>query len=200
MSEDDTCGNDAPRTLDDVFALVWMLLADGVRNRHSAFHTPTLATVSADGTPQARTVVLRAAVREDARLRFNTDARAPKHADMAGNPRVALHVYDAPRKTQVRVSGTVRLSAGEARAAEIWAGMRAMSRECYRQGCAPGTPLDDPEAVPRDALDDDTARANFTVADVAVEQIDWLYLRHSGHLRAGFDLTRTPMRAEWRAP
>ena len=200
MTDGDPASEGTAKTLDQVYAHVWSLLEEGARQRSSPFHTPTLATVGADGTPQARTVVLREAVRKEQRLRFNTDLRAPKHFEMAADGRIALHVYDAARKTQVRVSGTVMLSAGDAHASDVWAGMRAMSRECYRQGCAPGSVLESPQSFPRDALDDATALGNFVVADVTVETLDWLYLLHSGHVRAGFDLRQSPVKAEWRAP
>lgn len=187
-----------PGTLDGVLDRVWSLLEDGAANRHSAFHTPTIATTGDDGFPRSRTVILREAHRDENRLRFNTDLRAPKYAQMQVNPDIALHVYDAIQKTQVRVTGSVTLSAGDARSRSVWDAMQNMSRECYRLGCAPGSQMGDPAGVPRDTLDNAEAYANFAVADVAVKTIDWLYLRHDGHMRAGFDIMAKT--AEWRAP
>ncbi|MFN0262283.1 pyridoxamine 5'-phosphate oxidase family protein [Tepidamorphus sp. 3E244] len=189
-----------PETLEEVHAYIWMLLGAGVRDRKSAFHAPTLATVDADGRPQARTVILREADMDARHLRFNTDTRAPKHAQMFDGGPVALHVYDPDAKIQVRFHGRVRLHAGDQRARDVWDAMKSMSRECYRQGCPPGTPLDSVEDVPRDTLDDLQGFANMAVADVTIERIDWLYLRHEGHMRAGFDLTAEPVAMTWLAP
>jgi pyridoxine/pyridoxamine 5'-phosphate oxidase len=47
--------------LSDLHAQVWTRLMRGVRDRRASSRHPTLATVTPDGKPQARTVVLRAA-------------------------------------------------------------------------------------------------------------------------------------------
>lgn len=189
-----------PYSLDAALALAWSLLEEGARDRRSPFHVPTLATVDANGLPQARTVTLREADPLTRHLRFNTDARAPKFAEMQASGTIALHVYDVTRKIQVRVQGLVHLRLEDERAADVWDKTPGMSRECYRMGCAPGAEVDDVDSVPRNALDDAGGQAHFAVADVTVTAIDWLFLRASGHMRAGFDLTTDPAGMRWLAP
>ena len=71
-----------------------------------------LATVGADGTPAARTVLLKG---YDGRgLRFFTNLGSAKAAELAANPRAALVFPWHPLERQVRVTGAVERLAGDA--------------------------------------------------------------------------------------
>lgn len=175
-----------PDTLDAVHERIWDLLSEGVINRHSPFHCPTLATVGADGTPQVRTVTLREAERFDRGLRFNSDNRAPKYLELVANPSLSLHVYDKARKQQVRIWGRATLSTGNERAARVWAQTRGMSRQCYRVGVAPGSVVTGAGMAPLEGFGEVEALENFAVVDVTVTALDWLFLKAKGHIRAGF--------------
>ena len=80
---------DPPVDLDDVLAESFRLLARGVADRRSPFHTPTLASLNADGAPSLRTVVLRGFDPARRELRVHTDARSAKLAELAAEPRAA---------------------------------------------------------------------------------------------------------------
>ena len=95
-------------------AHAWALLARGVKDRHSPFHTPGLATVSPEGLPEIRTVVLRGCDPQTRNLRFHTDTRSAKIADMQKQPQAALHFYDPGGKIQLRVRARLELLTGEA--------------------------------------------------------------------------------------
>lgn len=70
----------------------------------------TVATVSADGQPSARIVLLKAF---DARgFVFYTNYESRKGAELAAQPRAALIFYWADLERQVRVEGTVEHVAG----------------------------------------------------------------------------------------
>ncbi len=75
----------------------------------------TLATATADGTPSARIVLLKAA---DARgFVFFTDYRSRKGTELDTNPRAALVFYWAALERQVRVTGpTARIGREESAA------------------------------------------------------------------------------------
>jgi hypothetical protein len=88
--------------LDEVLAEAFRLLARGVAERRSAFRTPTVATVGSDGAPRIPTVVLRRFEPAARRLTLHTDRRAAKLVDIAHQPSVALHVYDARAGRQTR--------------------------------------------------------------------------------------------------
>ena len=78
--------------LAQLYAEAWLRLARGVHDRHAPARHPTLATVSPDGRPQARTVVLRAADITAATLDIHTDLRSAKIGDLCATPFAALHV------------------------------------------------------------------------------------------------------------
>ena len=65
-----------PNTLDAVLADIWMRLVRGGADRRSAFHTPVVASVDADGLPQQRVMVLRKCIEAEAVMRFHTDLRS----------------------------------------------------------------------------------------------------------------------------
>ena len=90
------------RWLDDALA------ADGLSEPNAM----TLATIDAEGGPDARIVLLRGF---DARgFTFFTNYASRKGAELAARPRAALLFYWAPLERQVRVEGSVaRLSAAE---------------------------------------------------------------------------------------
>jgi pyridoxamine 5'-phosphate oxidase len=64
----------------------------------------TLAT-AADGSPAARMVLMKGA--DERGLRFFTNYRSPKAAELERNPRAALVAWWAEIRRQVRVSGPV---------------------------------------------------------------------------------------------
>ncbi|MFN3613954.1 MAG: pyridoxamine 5'-phosphate oxidase family protein [Rubrimonas sp.] len=196
---DDAFRDDLDATLDQA----WLRLARGAADRRSGMHTITVATMGPDG-PQARTVVLRGADRAARTIRFHTDARAPKIAELTAEPRVSAVAYDPRAKIQIRLNGHAAVHGGGAAADAAWAGSAPGSRLCYRAPLPPGTPLRTPgEADPTDALraaDSETGRPNFRAVLVTVARIDWLYLAASGHRRAGFAWDGAAWRGRWLAP
>jgi len=172
-----------PDTPAEALASAFRLLARGVADRRSPFHTPTLATRGADGAPNLRTVVLRGFDAASRTLRIHTDRRSAKAAEIAAEPRAMLHAYDPGAQVQLRLAGRARLHLDDEVAEAAWAASREMSRMCYAAAAAPGSPLAAPAPTPRDAL---AGRANFAVVLMAVDSLDWLLLAHEGHRRARF--------------
>jgi len=169
--------------LDATLAEAFRLLARGVADRRHAFHTPTLAGIGLDGAPQARTVVLRGFDASTRTLRFHTDARSPKVAEFAGEPRATLHLYDSSAQVQLRLSGRVTVHDSDDVAEAAWSASRPMSRVIYAITPGPGTPIAAPPAAPLDAMN---GRANFRVLHLVVSRLEWLWLAAAGHQRAAF--------------
>ena len=73
------------RDLSQLYADVWARLTRGVHDWHAPARHPTLATVTPEGRPQARTVVLRAADKAAGALDIYTDLHSSKveYADIA---------------------------------------------------------------------------------------------------------------------
>ncbi len=178
------------------------LLAAGAASRHEPFHTPTLASTGLDGRPRLRTVVLRHVDMVLRTLRFHTDRRSDKAAELAADPRFALHGYDAPAKVQIRVEGRVTLHATDALADAAWNASRAMSRVCYGSQPGPGVEIAQAGAfaLPHDDEAIEAGRRHFVAVVCAVERLEWLDLALAGHRRALFDWRAGAVQARWLVP
>ena len=180
--------NDLAATL----KFAWQMVGRGVQDRRSAFHTPVLATHSADG-PQARVLVLRAFGVATRTLTFHTDTRSAKLPELALNNQVAVTFYDAARKVQLRLNGTASVHANNALSHQRWAAARPSSLRCYL-GAQPGTV----SSVPTSGLPAQVegrepalhelavAELNFAVLQINVQRMEWLHLHTRGQRRALF--------------
>jgi hypothetical protein len=171
-----------PPTLASCLERAFALLAEGVTNRRSPFHTPTLATIGLDGAPRARTLVLRGFDPAARTLRLHTDARSAKVAELAAEPRCALHGYDAAGGLQLRLTGRATVH-DDAVAEAAWQASRPSSRACYAIAPGPGTPVAEPPPAPRDP---EAGRRHFRAILLRFERLEWLDLAASGHRRARF--------------
>lgn len=178
----------------------WAAFEEGARSRKSAFHQVTIATVTRHGLPAVRTVVLRGADEAARTLRFHTDSRSRKYAELLAEPRCELHGYDHDAKIQVRARGTARLHNGDEPATALWQGMRDMSKACYRQPRGPGECLERPEEADAGGpLSDENGLRNFVMVQLHVCELEWLYLAAAGHRRALVTYGEEPSRC-WLAP
>jgi len=164
----------------------WSMLERGVKDRKSAFHTPSVATITSDGSPTIRTVVLRSCDSTAKSLRFHTDKRSGKIAEFKQNPMAAMHFYDAGAKVQLRLAVRLACLDGDAYDA-AWAATRPMSRECYQVMQSPGSQIDDPYSVTFDPQATKDGEDHFVPVVVHVLRMEWLYLAAKGHRRALFD-------------
>lgn len=178
-------------------------LARAARDRKCALHAPVVISAPAD----ARVMVLRAFDQAGAVLRFHTDARAPKVAAIADDPRMGVLFYDKSAKVQIRVRGTGRIEAAGPVADEAWLASTNFARRCYlgegpggvSQGPTSGLPAEF-EGVEPDEEQLIPARENFAVLLIDVAEVDWLYLAHTGHVRAQFTRTGENWEGRWVTP
>jgi pyridoxamine 5'-phosphate oxidase len=171
-------------TLEACLAEAFRCLSRGVADRRSAFHTPTLATVSPDGAPEARTLVLRGFDPAGRVVRLHSDLRAGKVASLARERRAELHLYDAGAKLQLRLAGRATVHRDDAVAEAAWAASREMSRMCYAVEPGPGMPVPAPPPAPQDPA---AGRAHFAAILLRFDRLESLELAHAGHRRARFD-------------
>ena len=168
------------RDLSQLYAEVWARLTRGVHDRHAPARHPTLATVTPEGRPRARTVVLRAADKAAASLDIHTDLRSAKIGDVRITPFAAVHVWDASAHLQLRLEAHVTLLTGPEVTA-IWAGVPAASRLSYGSTPAPGQRIAHALEYKKVADPD-----SFVVLQLAVTTIEALHLGPH-HRRARFD-------------
>lgn len=161
-------------TLTGLFETIWQHLARGTADRHHPARHPTLATIGPDG-PELRTLVLRRVERSAALVELHTDAASPKAAQIAADPRVALHVWLPRPRLQIRARALASLAPGDP---ALFAALPPEARANYG-GPSPGTPLPD---SPR-PTDGDPAR--FTRILCQLTEIDALVLADP-HRRARY--------------
>lgn len=191
-------------SLDDVRTDLANRLVRAAKDRKSAMHTPTVVTSDVD----ARIMVLREFDSSAWSLRFHTDTRAPKVKAIEADPRMAILFYDKGAKIQIRARGTGFILREDAVTDKAWDNGSNFARRCY-MGDGPGTPSANPTSGLPDDLEGvepsdeqlEPARGNFAVLRVILDELDWLYLAHTGHVRARFE--RRPegdWRGGWIAP
>ena len=157
----------------------WQRLVRGVHDRHAPARHPTLATVSPEGLPKARTVVLRAADKSQVRLEIHTNLHSSKIVDLMAKPVAALHVWDSGSRLQIRVEAEVEIASG-ADVADTWARVPERSRTAYSSSHTPGQPI--PSALDYDNAPD---HAVFAVLQLNIRALDLLHLG-ADHRRARF--------------
>ena len=189
-------------SLETVLMLAWGLLEEGVTNRREPFHTPAVATITEDFTPSIRTVVLRGVDQKNKTIRFHTDIRARKYAELAANPSLAFHFYDETKQVQIRLETTACLHNRDEVAAEAWALSQPMSKVCYATPISPGASvLMPPASFSLEEANMEIGYANFGVVEGSINYLEWLKLSARGHERAGFRWTDDgTLLCEWLGP
>ncbi len=175
------------------------------RDRKAPMHTPVIVT----GDVDARVMVLRAFDAAAWRLRLHTDSRAPKAQVIAADPRVGVLFYDKGAKVQIRARGEGVILREGAEVDSAWAASTNFARRCYL-GEGPGTRAEAPtsglppefEGVEPDDAQLVPARENFALLTITLTALDWLYLAHTGHLRAQFARggESAPWEGRWVSP
>lgn len=198
--------NDMAASLEEA----WRLLLEGSNDRKSPLHTPAVATVRDDGSPSQRIMVLRDAVRDSRMLRFHTDVRASKVADVGPKGPMSVLGYHRDAKVQLRLSGLGRIETNSAASDGAWNKTNLYGKRCYLADPAPGSMVEapisglDPSMEGRKPEDFEVipARDNFAILLIEIRQIEWLYLAHTGHRRALFtwDDTDDRWNGQWLVP
>jgi pyridoxamine 5'-phosphate oxidase len=170
-------------TLAEIHAALWRELGRAALDRHHEWRTPVLATVAADGLPDARTVVIREVQAAARRLVVYTDARAGKVAQLVAQPAAMLVLWSRRLGWQLRLRLHAEVLSDGLAVTSRWASLRATpAARDYLSPLAPGAALPT-DGGPQPAED----RAHFALLDATVQRIDWLELHRDGHRRAVFE-------------
>ena len=168
-------------------------LQRATQDRHSQWRTPILATVDKEGSPDARTVVLRHADAKLSRLHIYTDRRSPKVAELADQPNAMLVFWSKRLNWQLRVRVNMSVQTAGLQVDAVWARVsQSAAAGDYLSPSTPGDRLPSAPQLPRDS----THPHHLAILVAQVQEIDWLELARSGHRRALLGAETW----EWRVP
>ncbi len=171
-------------------------LERSVRNRKGDLRNVQLATVSPEGRPGLRTLVLRGFERSPACAEMHTDARAGKVRDIAQAGQVAFLAWSAADRLQLRFEGTAAMHRGDDIARARWDALPPAARKPYGLRAASGAPITDPADQPH--LPPDEQYRQFAVILVSLSSVDVLRLEpEGGQTRACARFTASGIEAGW---
>ncbi len=189
---------------------IFAMLTRGVADRKSPLHTPTVATIGADGSPLARVVVFRKFLPEERSLIFHTDLRSPKIVELRADSRISWLFYHPNEKMQFRIAGQATIHDDENDALKLkqWQATRAFGRRCY-MGAAPSrTAAEATSGMPAEIEtreptieESEIGFPNFAVVSTKIISIDCLELYVTGHRRSLFNWRENDkLETEWLTP
>lgn len=159
---------------------VWQLLGRAIADRRSPLRVPVMATVSAEGTPEARVVVLRRSVRSAGTLTVHTDNRTNKVRELEANSSTVFCAWMPKDDLQIRIKAIVEILSGTD-ALPSWDALPDSARRVYGGSPAPGVLLAHPS---EHAMCPDPAA--FTILECHIQEIETLHLGRDLHRRARF--------------
>ena len=171
-------------------------LEHSVRDREGDLRNIQLATVSPDGRPGLRTLVLRGFERLPACAEMHTDARAGKVRDITHAGQVTFLAWSVIDHLQLRFEGVAAMHRGDDLARTRWDKLPPAARKPYGLRAASGAPITDPADQPH--LPPDEQFEQFTVIRVALSSVDALRLEpEGGQTRAYGRFTPSGIGAGW---
>jgi hypothetical protein len=179
-------------TYEGILAKVWDTLALGVADATHPARLPTFATISPDGWPEARTVVLRSAHADLGEITLHTDLYSDKIKSLREAPRAALHVWDAKQDLQIRLQAEVLIQSGPD-TRSLWDKTPDHVQQSYGVTPPPGAPIE--TALDYSKQPDPNT---FAVLRCTIMQIDAVHLG-ADHRRVSFSRTRH-WQGQWLSP
>jgi pyridoxamine 5'-phosphate oxidase len=202
---------DQPAHYNDLTAVettIEILLSQAVRDAGHAMRKPFLATLGVNGRPKTRIVILRSLDWGARSLRFHTDVRSAKVAEISTCPDVSLAFYDPGQEIQVQLSAVAQAHTNDEFAEKAWASATDASLRAYLGDALSGAPSQTPisglpkdvEGIipPHDRIVE--GRKNFAAIEVRFHQIDWLFLSSAGNRRARFEIDGNEWAGTWLVP
>jgi|DewCreStandDraft_2_1066082.scaffolds.fasta_scaffold00390_40 hypothetical protein len=192
----------------EILKKIWKHLELAVSDRNHPFHTPVFATISEDGSPSSRIVVLRRFWRKPRGLAFHSHIGAPKIAEIKNNPRVSWCFYHPQERIQVRIKGVASIHTDDELADEQWRSTQLLSKRCYLglppsmavEKSVPGFPEEYMDRVPT-FEEAESGRQNFAVILSTIDSIDCLELSVRGHRRSLFTWNHSgELQTKWLTP
>jgi general stress protein 26 len=168
-------------TSQEIRQQIWKELGRASVDRHHAWRTPVLATLGCDGSPNARTVVLRKVDSNQQTLCFYTDARSAKVSELTKEPKAVLAFWSGGLNWQLRVKVEISVATDGPEIQALWQRVQqSASAADYLATEAPGTERTTGFRTAQNLSGDH----HFALLNAQVLQMDWLELGHGAHRRA----------------
>jgi len=186
----------------------WQQLMAAPAEKEHKFKTFAIVTITTDGWPDARMVVLRQADENTKKLWFHTDVRAQKVVDLRAKPEATLLFWDDTQQVQLRCRVSIVIYTDNAVAdgqwVKTWEGSRKMYLSEHKPGSVqagpyPGSPAHFGETLPT-REESEAGRPNFSVIECTVLKMEYLHLSRAGQTRARFEYEGDEVVREWLAP
>ena len=131
--------------LDDFLDFGWAQIYRGKADKKSPARHPTFVTLSTDGFPNARTLVMRRSDRKNNQIDFHTDTVSSKMLDLKKNPRAGIHIWIPKVQLQIQMEVVVEIKVGDI-TIPYWNNVPTNSRDTYGTVPSPGTVIASPTA------------------------------------------------------
>ena len=188
--------NDKPNhynNIDLIYSTIWELLKSGKKDANSHLHQAYLSTHNNE-YPSVRTVVVRNVNSIDKSISFHTDYRSKKIKEISVNNKITLLFYDRDKKIQIKCSGRAIINNKNEHSKKSWGKTMPFSKKCYIVDEPPGSTSEIPTSgykkeheieLPGEEILN-SGYENFTLVNMEILEIEWLYLYRYGHRRAKF--------------
>ena len=178
--------------LDDFLDFGWAQISRGKADKKSPARHPTFVTSSADGFPNARTLVMRRCDRKNNQIEFHTDTASSKMLALKKNPRAGIHIWLPKLQLQIQMDVVVEVNVGDITIPN-WKNVPTNSRVAYGTIPSPGTVIESP-------LDYNHTpdQKRFAVLVCDIQSIQLLLLGFK-HIRAYYKKTSN-WQGEWLSP
>ncbi|NVK55411.1 MAG: pyridoxamine 5'-phosphate oxidase family protein [Alteromonadaceae bacterium] len=148
-----------------------------------------LATVNDKGMAQNRTVVCRDFSSENDTLRFISDTRSAKFAELRHQPNAAICWYFALTREQYRLTVAAAIDTPQTNIAlceHYWQGLSRLGRQQFLWG-RPASIRPQPQQPLQTATDSEVVPVHFCVVTLNVFAVDYLNLKGNPQQRQSFE-------------
>ena len=169
--------------IDDTLESAKIILSEAVPNAKTLFHTPVVSTFN-NGDITSRVMVLREFDFEKKILRFHTDNRAAKIDNINKNSSATVVGYDPELKIQIKLQGKASVHVNDSITEKAWNESTARSKKCYSVKDGSSKEIENAEEYDITDFEVEEGYKNFAVIIFKFHNLEFLYLKSSGHRRA----------------
>ena len=184
--------------LDKGESKIWDLLAQGVVNKKSKFHTPTLSTINGNAI-NSRTIILRKVDKKTKLLFFYSDSRSRKVLNIKQNNNATVHLYEPRFKLQVQLYGHANIENKTEKIKNIWSSLNSFSKKNYLSVLSPGEKINNLDNLKYNK-DNEEAFYNFSLIYFKASKLECLQLSDIKNIRVEFDYSEKSNKKYYMVP